>query len=187
MSDSDPKLTNKQRRFVEEYLVDMNATQAAMRAGYSKVRASEIGYQLLRKTTVLAGIQAAMKARSERTEVTSYRVIRELSYIAFADMGEVADWDGETCTLRRSIDMPRHVRRAIEEVSNTTRGTKVKFASKIAALDLLMKHLGMFSPTVTKQVGLFSINNEPIDAETRELMKKILISRSNEAPQTGED
>ena len=54
------KLTPKQKLFVAEYLVDLNATQAAIRAGYSEKRASEIGYQLLRKTTVQAAIQEAM-------------------------------------------------------------------------------------------------------------------------------
>ena len=64
------KLTPKQKRFVAEYLVDLNATQAAIRAGYSEKRASEIGYQLLQKTTVQAAIQEAMADREERTGVT---------------------------------------------------------------------------------------------------------------------
>lgn len=60
-------LTAKQRRFVAEYLLDLNATQAAIRAGYSKNRASEIGYQLLQKPDITSAIQAAMKERAERT------------------------------------------------------------------------------------------------------------------------
>lgn len=58
-------LTDKQKRFVEEYLIDLNATQAAIRAGYSKNRASELGYQLLQKTTVQQAIEAAQNKRAE--------------------------------------------------------------------------------------------------------------------------
>ena len=71
-------LTAKQARFVEEYLVDLNATQAAIRAGYSEARASEIGYQLLQKTPVTAEIEKAQAERSKRVEVTQDDVIRLL-------------------------------------------------------------------------------------------------------------
>ena len=72
------KLTEKQKRFVEEYLVDLNATQAAIRAGYSINRASELGYQLLQKTTVSDAIQSAMKKRQNRTEITQDMVLKEI-------------------------------------------------------------------------------------------------------------
>ena len=75
-------LTPKQKTFVQEYLVDPNATQAAVRAGYSQKRASEIGYQLLQKTTVQAAIHDAMEARQQRTEVTQDYVIDKLREIA---------------------------------------------------------------------------------------------------------
>ena len=75
-------LTPKQKTFVQEYLVDLNATQAAVRAGYSQKRASEIGYQLLQKTTVQAAIHDAMEARQQRTEVTQDYVIDKLREIA---------------------------------------------------------------------------------------------------------
>lgn len=69
-------LTNKQRRFVEEYLVDLNATQAAIRAGYSERRASEIGSQNLRKPEIAAAIQEAMQARASRTEIDADYVLK---------------------------------------------------------------------------------------------------------------
>ncbi|SUU98749.1 Terminase small subunit [Avibacterium paragallinarum] len=71
-------LTDKQKRFVEEYLIDLNATQAAIRAGYSKNRASELGYQLLQKTTVQQAIEAAQNKRAERVQITQDDVIRML-------------------------------------------------------------------------------------------------------------
>lgn len=75
-------LTPKQERFVQEYLVDLNATAAAKRAGYSEKRASELGYQLLHKTTVQTAIQRAVISRSQRTEVTQDYVIEKLMAIA---------------------------------------------------------------------------------------------------------
>ena len=115
------KLTPKQKLFVAEYLVDLNATQAAIRAGYSEKRASEIGYQLLRKTTVQAAIQEAMADREERTGVTQDRVVAELELVAFAEAHDYAD-------------------------------ANLKYANKLKALELLGRHLGMFTDKV-EQTG----------------------------------
>lgn len=76
-------LTEKQQRFIEEYLIDLNATKAAIRAGYSEKRASEIGYQLLQKTTIKSAIQAAAEERSKRTAITADRVLQEIGEVAF--------------------------------------------------------------------------------------------------------
>ena len=76
-------LPAKRQRFVEEYLIDLNATQAAIRAGYSAKTAGSIGEEILKKPEIQEAIQAAMKARSERTEITADRVLKELGRIAF--------------------------------------------------------------------------------------------------------
>ncbi len=70
--------TPKQARFVEEYLVDLNATQAAIRAGYSKKTANEQGAQLLAKLSIREAVAEAQEARSERTGITQDEVIRGL-------------------------------------------------------------------------------------------------------------
>jgi phage terminase small subunit len=80
------KLTAKQQRFVEEYLIDLNATQAAIRAGYSAKNAGKIGPELLGKTRVQEAIKAAMDKRSERTEITQNMVLGQLAKIAFSDI-----------------------------------------------------------------------------------------------------
>lgn len=77
-------LTPKQARFVEEYLIDLNATQAAIRAGYSKKTAGQIGDQNLKKLHISKSIQEAQAKRSERTEITQDRVLQELARIAFS-------------------------------------------------------------------------------------------------------
>ncbi|HHM5103871.1 TPA: terminase small subunit, partial [Pseudomonas aeruginosa] len=82
-------LTAKQRRFVAEYLLDLNATQAAIRAGYSKNRASEIGYQLLQKPGITSAIQAAMKERAERTQIDADYVLRRMIEIDQMDLLDI--------------------------------------------------------------------------------------------------
>lgn len=84
-------LTEKQQRFVDEYLVDLNATQAAIRAGYSPNAAAEQGYEHLRKPHIQLAIAEARKAQQERTQITADRVVMELGLIAFADARELAE------------------------------------------------------------------------------------------------
>ena len=86
-------MTPKQQRFVEEYLVDLNATQAAVRAGYSEKTAEQQGCRLLRNTQVAAAVQQAQQARSERTETTADDVLRELGALAFSDMAHYIRFD----------------------------------------------------------------------------------------------
>ena len=83
--------TVMQKRFVQEYLIDLNATQAAIRAGYSKKTAQEQASRLLSKVKVQADIQKAMKRRSERTGITQDRVLEELALIAFSDISELLE------------------------------------------------------------------------------------------------
>ena len=81
-------LTAKQSRFVDEYLVDLNATQAAVRAGYSAKTAEQQAYQLLQKTSVQAAITQAKQAREQRTQITADLVLREVASIALAPLGD---------------------------------------------------------------------------------------------------
>ena len=85
------KLTPKQARFCEEYLVDLNATQAAIRAGYSVESAGSIGSENLTKPEIRARIETAMAERSKRTGINADRVLRELGRIAFVNPKDVLD------------------------------------------------------------------------------------------------
>jgi hypothetical protein len=84
-------LTEKQQRFVDEYLVDLNATQAAIRAGYSADTAGSIGHENLQKPEIVLAIAEARRAQQERTQITADRVVMELGLIAFADARELAE------------------------------------------------------------------------------------------------
>lgn len=91
-------MTKKQKRFAEEYLIDLNATQAAIRAGYSPGTAKSIGSENLTKPDVQACIAKAMAERSKRTGVNADRVVTELAKIAFVNASDVIDAD--TATLK---------------------------------------------------------------------------------------
>lgn len=83
------KLTDKQKRFCEEYLIDLNARQAAIRAGYPAKRASEQAYQLLQKTTVSAYIEKLRQEQQQRTQITADAVLGELAKIASTEDVEI--------------------------------------------------------------------------------------------------
>ncbi|RFC65006.1 terminase small subunit [Fulvimarina endophytica] len=91
------KLTPKQARFVEEYLVDLNATQASIRAGYSDKTAYSIGHELLGKPEIQAAIAAAQTARSERTEITADMVLQHWWAIATAEANELSQLRRVNC------------------------------------------------------------------------------------------
>lgn len=138
-------MTQKQKRFIEEYLIDLNATQAAIRAGYSSATAKDIGCENLAKPNIRAQIDRVMAERSKRTGVNAERVIQELAKIAFVNAAEVID--PKTATVKEDA-LPEDTA-AIQSVKVKTFGEdglerEIKMADKIKALELLGKHLGMF-------------------------------------------
>ncbi|MEQ8511213.1 MAG: terminase small subunit [Algiphilus sp.] len=136
------RLNAKQRAFVFEYLVDMNATQAAIRAGYSPRTAKSQGQRLLTNADIAAAIQAAQEQRQERTEITADRVVRELSRMALYDPADIVR---HHVTKPEDIaELPEDVRRAIIGWSWDRHGNFVlKLSPKTPSLDLLARHLGM--------------------------------------------
>lgn len=146
------QLTEKQRRFVSEYLIDLNATQAAIRAGYSQKNAGKIGPELIGKTRISAAIQEAIALRERRTAITQDRVLAELAAVAFANGTDFAQirYDGHVIfTPTEQLDEDK--KRAVASIKEGQAGTEVKTYDKIRALELLGKHLGMFSDTAGAQ------------------------------------
>jgi phage terminase small subunit len=157
-------LTAKQQRFVDEYLIDLNATQAAIRAGYSQKTARSISNENLTKPDIQAAIEKGMQARSGRVEITQDMVLRELAKIGFSDIRKVVRWgetmvrmvDGEEgeaedmvpyhgLALIDSAEIDDSTAGAIAEVSQGRDGLKVKMYDKRGALVDLGRHLGMFA------------------------------------------
>ena len=161
-------LTEKQARFVAEYLVDLNATQAALRAGYKD---PNIGRQLITKNNVSEAIQKAIQKRSQRTEITQDMILRELANVAFANGTDFAkvvcrevpmttvDEDGvlQTVTklqqfveIKDTSTIPPEKRAAISGIKEGKYGIEVSSYDKVKALELLGRHLGMFDARVAK-------------------------------------
>lgn len=151
------KLTKKQQLFVDEYLIDLNATQAAIRAGYSVESARDIGCENLTKPNIQQAIAKHMAERSKRTGVNQDRVVLELAKIAFVKMTDIVDDEGKIKSDATDDDLA-----CIESVkfkesySDTGSMTEreVKIASKMKALELLGKHLGMWNDKIDVNVAV---------------------------------
>jgi len=137
-------LAPKEARFVEEYLIDLNAGAAAVRAGYSARHKYATGWDLLRKPEIQAAIQSAQKERSHRTGITQDRVLREIALLGFADLSEFARWGPDGMDVKDSEKLDPERRRAIVSVSQTQHGMTIKLADKLAALEKLCRHLGLY-------------------------------------------
>lgn len=141
------ELTPRQADFVAEYLKDLNATQAAIRAGYSAKMAQHLGYQLLQKPPVQAAIAAALAARTQRTQIDADHVLRRLAEQDAADLADIIADDG---TVKPISQWPAVWRRGlvagIEVVTfgNAEKGlgeiTKLKLADRMKNLELMGRH-----------------------------------------------
>lgn len=186
------KLTDKQKKFVEEYLIDLNATQAAIRAGYSPNYADRKGHELIENNRVSEAIQSAMAKRSARTEITQDMVLNELAKIAFSNGSDFAKvttkkckrqvWDQESETyVEKEVDeqfvelidtdkLSPEKKAAIAEISEGKFGISVKSCDKVKALELLGKHLGMFKDKVEVNGNI----NNPFEGFTTEQLMKLV-------------
>lgn len=153
---SSPELSEKQQCFVAEYLVDLNATQAAIRAGYSAKTAEQQGSRLLSNVKVAAAVAAAQGARSARTEITQDMVLRELAKIGFSDIRRLFTEDGAIQRIEALDDNAAASLASVEVVRRRVPGsdrddpeyedvTKFKIWDKRAALVDIGRHLGMFT------------------------------------------
>lgn len=139
------RLNRKQKRFVDEYLIDLNATKAAIRAGYSEASAHVEGSKLLNIGRIKSLVEKEIHARLLRTQSSQDKVIKELERLAFSDMANVATWNDFTVKFKDSLAMSPDVTASIIEVSSSDKmGMKVKLHDKVRALELLGNHLGMF-------------------------------------------
>lgn len=176
-------LTAKQQRFVQEYLIDLNGKQAAIRTGYSVKRAEVTASELLATRKVSEAIDAAMAAREQRTEITQDRVLKELARVAFFDIRKIYNQDG---TLKSPHEMDDDAAAALAGIDVTEeyagRGDarelvgytkKAKIPDKVGALSLAMRHLGMLKD----KTELSGPNGGPIPvAPVHELSEEALIA-----------
>ena len=151
-------MTKKQQLFCEEYLIDLNATQAAIRAGYKPESAGSVGSENLKKPEIRARIDKAMAERSKRTGVNADRVVRELARVAFVNASDVIDMNKATVLNDASRDDTAAIASVKVKVIPGETGDgverEIRLADKLKALELCGKHLGMFkdSPDSTAPV-----------------------------------
>jgi phage terminase small subunit len=153
------EMTDRKRLFVKEYLVDLNATQAALRAGYSAKTANAQGGRLLRDVSVRTAIENGKAARADRLAVSADRVIKELARIAFGDPRDVMSWGPDGVALKDSSALEDDEAMQVAEVSQTTSATggslKLKKHDKVKALELLGRHIGMWNDKL--DIGLHTV------------------------------
>ena len=162
------KPTARQQRFVDEYIIDLNGTQAAIRAGYAKGSASVQGTRLLRNDSVQYAIALAQQQRAERTAITQDRVLNELAILGFADMGDYIRLEPDGSARMDWSSLPENGTKAIAEITQEVvitgkdgdepiRKTKFKLHDKRQSLVDVGKHLGMFRQSEL-QAGHVTIN-----------------------------
>ncbi|MBB6176393.1 MAG: terminase small subunit [Anoxybacillus ayderensis] len=143
------QLTEKQKRFADEYLIDLNATQAAIRAGYSPRSAAEQASRLLKNAKVRAYIDERMAELSRRTGVNQERILRELARIAFVNAPELINMEDATIREDATIDDMAAIASVRVKVIPTENGQgierEIRLADKIRALDLLGKRFAMWT------------------------------------------
>ena len=174
-------LTPRQKRFVHEYLIDLNATQAAIRAGYSKHTAKSIGQRLLTYVDVQSAVTAGRKKITDNLEVTAERVVAEYAKLAYSDITEFAEWDEKTgVKIKNSSDLSKQQTAAVQEISNTPSGIKIRLHDKKGALDSLSRHLGIFNDNINVRVTVLDerMKNSRARAETER--KRIAGNRGGE-------
>lgn len=148
------KLTAKQKRFCDEYLIDLNATQAAIRAGYSPKTACEQASRLLANVKVQDEIAIEMAERSKRTGINQDRVLMEIAKMAFVNIDDVIDLD--TAKVKRTATKEDLACIQSVKIKPTEFGTEreIKLCDKKSNLELLGKHLGMFKDKVELEADM---------------------------------
>ena len=155
-SDRQP-LTARQQLFVQEYLLDLNAAQAAIRAGYSTKSVREIGSRLLTKVNIQAALTEAMAARAQRVEVRADTVLREIALLAYSDVTNYPIDDEGNVHLRPGA--PEGAMRAVQSIrkkiyhtaQGVTYDVEVRTHSKAPVLRMAAEHLGLLLPQASPQ------------------------------------
>ena len=179
------KLTAKQIRFVDEYLVDFNGTQAAIRAGYSEKTAAATAARLLRNVNIQAEISRRQKDLQRRTEVTQERVVMELARVAFADATDFVQVETriinrgevkvpiELAVHKETAELSADQRAAIASIKQGANGVEIKLHDKIKALELLGRHIGMFNDKLDIKA---TISENPFAGLSTEELRNVIDS-----------
>jgi len=158
-------MNQKQKRFVAEYIKDVNGTQAAIRAGYSKKTANEQASRLLAKANIRAAVEAGQKKYMDKLEVTTERILSELSLMGFANMLDYIRTQKDGSAYVDFSKLSREQAAAMQEITveeytdgggddaRPVKRTRFKLGDKRGSLELLGKYLKMFTDKVEHTVS----------------------------------
>lgn len=162
-------LSEKQQRFVQEYIIDLNARQAAIRAGYSPKTAGAQSSRLLTNVNIQDEIAKAMEDRGKRTGVTQDRVLVELSAIAFAKATDYVEVDNNgSVKIKPTSELTTEQKKAIAGIKEGANGIEIKLVDKTKALEMLSRHLGLFNDKLNVNVEAIEIIEDIGDMESDE-------------------
>jgi len=166
---SEFQITDRMKKFVDEYLIDFNATQAAIRAGYSPDTANEQGSQLLARPDIRELVAEGQKAIAERTQTFQDNAVDELKIVGFSDLADFLTVKEGGIVEQKSFDqLTKEQTKCIKKIKQTVRtshssdGTilhqtatlEIELHDKLKALELLGRHLGMFNDTLRLEGAL---------------------------------
>nr|DAS42756.1 MAG TPA: Terminase small subunit [Caudoviricetes sp.]DAW41474.1 MAG TPA: Terminase small subunit [Caudoviricetes sp.] len=160
-------LNEKQKRFVSEYIIDLNAKQAAIRAGYSPKGAEPQASRLLSNAKIQVEIAKAMEDRGKRTGITQDRVLAELSAIAFAKATDYVEVDDDgSVKIKPTAELTDEQKKAIASIKEGANGIEIKLTDKTKALEMLSRHLGLFNDKLNVNVEAIEIIEDIGDLES---------------------
>jgi phage terminase small subunit len=168
---SEAKLTAKQELFVKEYLIDLNATQAAIRAGYSEKTAEVIASENLRKPNITSAIQKAMDKRSKRLEISAESVLQEIAKLGYSNIQNLYKEDGTVIPIHElSPEVAATITEVNEEVvkvdgASVTTKRKYKIADKGQNLERLGRHLKLFTDKIDVNLSTVVRKKKRFDGE----------------------
>lgn len=176
-------LTAKQQRFIAEYLIDLNAAQAAIRAGYAVKGAKDQAYQLMQRPEVVAAIKEAIEARNQRVQVDADYVLNRLTEIDQMDLLDILDDD---MSIKPLSKWPKVWRQSLSgfDIAEMFEGVgkerdlvglmkKIKWPDKVKNLELLGKHVNVnaFRENVNHSgsIDLTNMTDEELDRHIAQL------------------
>lgn len=147
-------LTPQQELFVRQYVLDLNATKAALRAGYNKKNARQQGSYLMSKPDIQAAIKARIERRNEKVDIKTDDVLRLMRKFAFTDLSGVFEVRGGKCYITDTAHLSEDQMACISEIKPTAEGIQVKLVNREKMIELLGRHMGMFLDKLEHSGGL---------------------------------
>ena len=165
------KLSAKRQRFVDEYCIDFNGTQAAIRAGYSPNSANMQAARLLANDNVRKALDEKRLEIAEISKLKTSDVIDELKKIAFSDITQVINFNNSRAKIKSSRKLSEDAKKTIASVSQTQNGLTIKMHDKVKALELLGRYLNIFTDRVEVEgcgLGLILNMNAPAAEKSKD-------------------